>query len=180
MTRRGNIVRRPEKWRENEPISASKLEQLRDGLDRLIEGTTTEQLIGKQRVFRQVFQAQITAIWSDYLDVVEYREYVTGPPFVGAQVILIAKPWLLRRTPFDGGMWNGISYTYTSDQTRQATKGPDSEIQHVTPEYVVGDIIYCAGQLYGGSSVIVSGQLLTALDMNVDGRAWAADPPPAS
>ncbi len=179
MTSRGNIIRRPEKWRENEPISARKLEELRDGLDRLIEGTITSQVRGEQRLFRQVFQAQITGVWADYLDVVEYREYVTEPPFIGSQPILIAKPWLLRRTPFDGGSWNGISYSYTSDQTRLATQGPDSEIQHVTPSYVVGDIIYCAGQLYGGSSVIVSQQLLTALDMNVDGRAWAADPPPA-
>ncbi len=178
MTSRGNIVRRPEKWRENEPISASKLEQLRDGVDRLIEGTTTAQLVGQQRTFRQVFQAQIAAIQGDYLDVREYREYPVGPPFVGPTQILVARPWLLRRSPFDGGSWNGIGFTYTDDQTRTATQAATTEVQRITPAYVIGDIIYCAGQVYGGVAVDVSSIPLVALDMNVDGRSWAAEPQP--
>ena len=178
MTQRGNIVRRPEKWRENEPVSASKLEELRDGLDRLIEGTTTAQRRGEQRLFRQVFQAQIALIHGDYLDVREYREYPVGPPFVGASQILVARPWLLRRTPFDGGSWNGIGFTYSDDQTRTATQAATTEVQRITPAYVIGDIIYCAVDVYGGVSVDQGGLALVALDMNVDGRSWAAEPQP--
>ena len=178
MTRRGNIVRHPEKWRENEPISARKLEELRDGVDRLIEGTTTEQLQGEARLFRQVFQAQIFAISGDYLSVREYREYPAAPPFVGTAQILVARPWLLRRSPFDGSSWNGIGFTYSDDQTRTATQAATTEVQRITPAYVVGDIIYCAGRVYGGVAVDLTGVPLTGLDMNVDGRSWAAEPPP--
>ncbi len=178
MTRRGNIIRRPEKWRPGEPISASKLEELRDGVDRLIEGTSTAQIRGEQRLFRQIFQAQIALVAGDYLDVREYREYPVGPPFVGTTQILVARPWLLRRTPFDGGSWNGIGFTYTDDQTRTATQAATTEVQRITPAYVIGDIIYCAVDVYGGVAVDNLGVALVALDMNVDGRSWAAEPQP--
>ena len=178
MSNRGNIVKRPDAWKRGQPVSARKLDQLRDGLDRLIEGTTTEQLRSEQRVFRQIFQAQIAQISGDYLDVREYREYPVGPPFVGTTQILVARPWLLRRSPFDGGSWNGIGFTYSDDQTRTATQAATTEVQRITPAYVIGDVIFCAGQVYGGVGVDQGGLALVALDMNVDGRSWAAEPQP--
>ena len=41
----------------------------------------------------------------------------------------VAKPYLLRKTPFDGEEHNGISYTYTGNSTRTAERGSDEEDQ---------------------------------------------------
>ncbi len=178
MTRRGNIVRRPEKWRENEPISASKLEQLRDGVDRLIEGTDPRQVTDILPAAAQVFQGQIAGLMDDYIIVNEYRVYpAPTTPVVGTTNILVAKPWLLRRTPFDGQVRDGVSYTYDNDQQRVAVVGPDSRTEHVTPAYVVGDVVYCLQLVFGGTAVESGGVIIGALEI-AGGRMWAADPPP--
>ncbi len=178
MTQRGNIVRRPEKWRENEPISANKLEELRDGLDRLIEGTDPRQVAEILPAAAQVFQGEIVAIAADHIVVNELRVYpAPTAPVVGTTAILVAKPWLLRRTPFDGQVRDGVSYTYDNDQQRQAVAGPESRTEHVTPAYVVGDVVYCLRTVLNGTGVEVTGAIVAALEI-AGGRMWAADPPP--
>ena len=175
---RGNIVRRPEKWRENEPISARKLEELRDGLDRLIEGTEPRQVATELPAAPQVFQGEIIALAADHITVVEYRVYLGGGIVRGTTAIEVAKPWLLRRTPFDGGSRDGVSYTYTSDQQRTAISGPDTRIEHVTPGYLIGDVVYCLRTVLGATGVENAGAMIPALEI-AGGRMWAADPPSA-
>lgn len=62
------------------------------------------------------------------------------------QTFMVAKPWLARRTPFDGEERDGVSYVYTADDRRIGTIGepPDeeTETQEVVPRFVVGDEIY--------------------------------------
>ncbi len=176
MTSRGNIIRRPEKWLEGEPVSASKLEELRDGLDRLIEGTDPRQVAGDLAQQPQVFQGEIIGLAGDYITVVEYRVYVGGGIVRGTQAINVAKPWLLRRTPFDGLSRDGVSYVYTADQTRTATAGPNVRVEHVTPGYLIGDIVYCLRTILNATAVEVGGLILPALEI-AGGRMWAADPP---
>lgn len=178
MTQRGNIVRRPDKWRENEPVSASKLEELRDGLDRLIEGTDPRQLSETLPAAAQVFQGELVSVSADHIIVREYRIYPSPtPPVVGSTSILVAKPYLLRRTPFDGQTRDGVSYTYVTDQQRTATIGPDQRTEHVTPGYVVGDLVYCLRAVLNGTGVESGGAIIGALEL-AGGRTWAADPPP--
>ena len=178
MTQRGNVIRRPRKWRENEPVSASKLEELRDGLDRLIDGTETRQLSTLLPPTAQVFQGEIVGLESDYIIVVELRIYAGGGTIKGTALIPVAKPWFLRRTPFDGQSRDGVSYTYTNDQQRTAIIGPDTRVEHVTPGYLIGDIAYCVQNVHNATGVETGGSLISALEIE-SGRMWAADPPPS-
>lgn len=86
----------------------------------------------------------------------------------------IAKPYLLRRTPFDDSSRNGISYTYTSDITRTADDGSETENQVIVPSYVAGDLIFVSNVL-PNTAVTVAGTELKLLDLNSDGRAWAEE-----
>jgi len=88
--------------------------------------------------------------------------------------ILVAKPYLLRRTPFDGGERDGVSYDYTSSIQRTATKDATTETQVIVPTYVADDVIYAARFTDGGTDVVDDDyQRVSMIDMNVDGRAWA-------
>lgn len=108
-------------------------------------------------------QFKITAINDDT---------ITAQKFDGLNAmtsVTIAKPWLLRRTPFDGKTRNGITYTYSSATLRVATDGAANETQLITPIYVVGDIIYASNGIIGGTSLAD----VTWLEDNRDARAWA-------
>jgi hypothetical protein len=89
----------------------------------------------------------------------------------GAVDIKVARPYLLRRTPFDGYTRNSITYTYVSDVERTAAKSGETDITElVTPSYQVGDVIYAIRDIRGGTAVEDAPNWL---DCNVDGRAWA-------
>jgi hypothetical protein len=93
----------------------------------------------------------------------------------GTADISVARPYLLRRTPFDGTAGrNSITYAYTDDQTRTATKSGEADITEVvTPSYVAGDIIYAAAGIRGGTDAEDDdAAALVWLDLNVDQRAW--------
>lgn len=124
----------------------------------------------------QAFQAQITLLSTDSVVCRTYAFIQQDPlvELIGTVEFEVALPWLLRRTPFDGVIYNGVSYTYslTEPYTRTATAGPDSETQRITPPYVVGDVLYVLRNVTGGTGVT---QQLQALDLNVDGRCWAAE-----
>lgn len=91
----------------------------------------------------------------------------------GTQVV-IYKPWLLRRTPFDGKTrvlqtdrippTITVSYVYSSPSKRTKSAGDIAETQYITPAYTIDDLIYAVpcDQLAG-----------SYLDINADGRAWA-------
>jgi hypothetical protein len=88
----------------------------------------------------------------------------------------IAKPYLLRYTPFHEQTRNGIEYTYSSYTQRTADDGEDTETQVVVPSYVSGDLIYAVRGVVGGTTVTLSGTPpppVEWLDLNVDSRAWA-------
>ena len=54
--------------------------------------------------------------------------------------IFVAKPWLLRRTPFVGRNYGGYTYLYTGDQLRTSHQfGLPSEDQKIVPPYLVND-----------------------------------------
>lgn len=74
-----------------------------------------------------------------------------------------AKPYLLRRTPFDGetiSYINGdsITYTYTNDYTRTHDDGTDSADFTVYPTWFVGEVVKLeqvnTGILYNSSPVV--------------------------
>lgn len=57
------------------------------------------------------------------------------------------------------------TYVYTSTIARTATDGADVETQYLQPSIVPGDVLLCS---------YVRGAWV---DLNTDGRQWAADPP---
>ena len=107
------------------------------------------------------------------------RSYDFATAVVGSVDILVALPWLLRRTPFDLVTVAGITYTYSTNIQRLADDGTTTETQVIVPNYqgqdspYDGDIIFAASGIQGGTGVTVSGQPLSLLDLNVGGRAWA-------
>lgn len=120
----------------------------------------------------------------------------------GSEDVKIAKPYLLRRTPFHddgatGGTFStfdttktrddkGYIYDATNDFEREATKSDDAtENQVIVPSYVVDDIIYAVRGVVGrldANSIEVFNEgkpdeearvvPLIWLHMD-DGRAWA-------
>lgn len=109
-------------------------------------------------------QFKIVSIGADHLVCHAYDGTTEG-----AVIFFIAKPWLLRRSLT---AWNGMTFTYSSDQARTATLGASTESQVVVPAYVAGDVIYALGNVIGGNSVVTASPV-NWVDVNADGRAWA-------
>jgi len=94
------------------------------------------------------------------------NDTLTLAPLEGGSVV-VAKPYYLRRSTFHGLTVSGITYTYSSSQTRTATDGTNSESQQVVPAYAVGDgILYVETPDGNGTST-------TYMEVNADARAWA-------
>lgn len=86
--------------------------------------------------------------------------------------VYVMKPWTLRRTPWDGETdAAGISYTYSGNAARTATRGSVVEAQLITPDYNAGDFIYA--ELCTELFLLTNGKQTRLMDSNRDGRAWA-------
>jgi hypothetical protein len=92
--------------------------------------------------------------------------------------VRVAKPYLLRRTPFDGKSRAGITYYYDSAYQRRAyDEDNHTETQIIVPPYVAGDTIYTTRSVVGGIAITPAGQpqgITEFLDLNVAGRYWGA------
>lgn len=112
----------------------------------------------------------------------ESHDYITCHTWdgdsAGSADIVVAKPYLLRKTPMDGVERDGYTYSWSGVATRTSTKTSDSstEVQYITPSYVAasatydGDIIYailCALHLE------IDGEQVMYVDANLDGRMWS-------
>ena len=106
----------------------------------------------------------------------------------GPGVVHVAKPYLLRRTPFHNQRRDGIEFVYTSNTERTATRRepppaqgqePPTENQRIIPKYVADDVITAVTQaLEGADDLRVEAGSETRLytswvDLNLDGRYWA-------
>jgi len=128
----------------------------------------------------QLRRFRVKSIENDYL---VCRKYNSTADEESATDINVAKPYELRRTPFDGETITyinaqQISYSYTSQRERTATEvspGSDSETQVMTPDYWVDCEIIAAIGIYGTTGVTVSGTLLQWEDLNTAGRFWAKE-----
>lgn len=154
-------------WKRGESITAAKLNAAVDVLNGLSVGVAPPQQISRIPAGggSAVQQFKFKSMGGDYIYAAPWDGTTEG-----AQ-IKVAKPYLLRRTPFDGKSRNGISYTYSADDAREATNGTDIEQQSIIPTYVVGDIVYAARAVIGGTEV----EDVTYVDVNADARAWAAN-----
>jgi len=96
---------------------------------------------------------------------VSYRDCIMARKWDGqttsTEQTMIAKPWLVRRTPFDvtlnGGVGvNGIIYNYTSNIARTATIQipAASEKQVIVPAYFENQVIYAQRGIVGGTAAV--------------------------
>ena len=118
--------------------------------------------------------AQIVTIHDDYLACTVYDE---RRQLAGGNV-KVAKPWMLRRTPFDGIAIvypNGqtITYTYVDDRERDADDGATNETQVMTPDYYVGEVIDAFEKMTG--VLLPDGTYAIWQDRNTCGRFWALE-----
>lgn len=91
----------------------------------------------------------------------------------------VAKPYLLRKSPFDGFSANGVSYSYTDVGRRDASKvGEETEDQAITPSYYAGEKILVAinhpTKINGRPMKGADGQNISYTDLDDAGRTWAA------
>ena len=159
---------RLKRWRPGEKtLPARKLNGPIDAINSLVFGARVPQQ-PKAKGRHGVYKLTISSVDGDYV-------ICTTP---SGATVNVAKPYLLRRTPFDGTTSgrDGITFTYSSDSQREADDGTDTETQVVVPSYVSGDTIYAIRYPVGGTDVTTGGspdESVTYLDINTDGRAWA-------
>ncbi len=137
--RKPDRIPRLDRIRRGEPLSASKANRSVDVLNRLTQRTRPpRQVVPPPRPMAKLKSKRLTlkAMGPDHLECTD----------AAGAIVLVAKPWLVRRTPFDGQERDGVSYVYSADDRRVGTAGvaPDeeTEIQEVFPRFVVGDEIY--------------------------------------
>lgn len=155
-------------WRKGEKLGHDKLNQVVRAVNRMLGADTPEQVDPKTRSHLAIQQFKVKTIYANVLGCMTWDGTTEG-----TVEIYVAKPFLLRQSPFDGLTHNGISYAYSSPSLRTATRGANSETQIIIPVYVVDDIIYGLSSIVGGTATNVSGVPVQYLDLNVDGRAWA-------
>ncbi|MCP4539826.1 MAG: hypothetical protein GY832_22025 [Chloroflexi bacterium] len=120
----------------------------------------------------QAFQVKAAGWQNDYLQCTAYDQVNAA----AQGDVNVAKPWELRRTPFDTetityANAQSITYTYSSQRERSATDGTYTETQLVTPDYAEDEIILA---IRGNTGVT---DALGWTDLNVAGRQWAKEYP---
>ena len=121
-----------------------------------------------------LFYMQVLSVSSDYLScgVFNPDSGTTGDSFT------VAKPYHLRQTPFDGNATtfdNGdvISYVYTTQRERVATKSGSDQTQVVTPDYFATEEIIAFRWNVGINDS--AGNRIWLTDMNLAQRGWCKE-----
>ena len=145
---------------------ADVVERIERGPINKVRRTPTAIGVGTSKKILRVVSVQddyITCVFSDDLD--------------GATV-KVAKPYKLRKTPFDGKTVGSYTYAYSGPINRVSTMtGGDEETQTVVPSYTLKSGIYDGDEII--AEQINSSKLdgtftkVSLLDTNRDARAWA-------
>lgn len=162
-----------ESWKIGDPIRAKKLQQPVTVLRSLAGVAQANQKFDPQRRILQMKQFKVVSVKVDFILCHTFDGVAEG-----TDDIKVAMTFLLRKTPFDGQTRANISYTYTSNVERTASKaGEDDEEQVIVDSYETGDIIYATRGIFGGTAVYAddpTNQIpVIWLDDNRDGRYWA-------
>ena len=163
----------PSRWGPGEKIDHRKLNEPVDAIQRIIADVAAPRQIratsqpagsGSGSLSAQWFQ--IKTIADDYLVCNEWDGDEASD-----EDIYVARPYELRKTPFDGETVNGYAFSYNTLATeRTSTGGGDSEDQVIVPEYFVGQIILAIE--LDDTLVTVSGSAVTWQEFQ-PARQWA-------
>lgn len=188
-------------WKRGDQISSVRLNQIRDAVLKSIRGGVGLDGLGinvtfsgdrltiqdnSKRFVQSVLvrRLRVKEVKDDYLRCFSWTPNTDdNDGEEGDKDIFVAKPYLLRKTPFDGESIvypsKTISYTYASQGERTATSGADSETQVLIPEYFVDDEILAIRNIIGSTGVVASEETPAGTtdigweDMNTAGRFWA-------
>ena len=158
-------------WKRGDDLTADHLQEAVEALTLLLsEAQPPLQVLPAWKFF--VRQFKIASIDNDHLLCNTWNGTTQGD-----EDYAVAKPYLLRKTPFDGETRSGITYAYSAAQTRTADNGSNADTETVQPSYVAGDILYAIPFVLGGTDTEYDdGQFGTVavswLDLNTDGRQW--------
>lgn len=150
----------------NEPVEALNRMTTGVGVPQQVAGVPLAAGISATAQFKLAQDADTHA---DYL-VCHTWDWTTE----GVEDVLIAKPWLLRQTPFDGQVYNGVHYAYVLPTRRTASIFGDTEEQIIIPPYVVGGVLRADKNIEGGTGVIWLEQELE-WEARYASRAWTAE-----
>ena len=113
--------------------------------------------------------------WSDTPDVLACRTWDGDTE--GESLILVALPFLLRKTPFHQRTVNGYTYAYQSNVARKSTNASDASdfhLQMLTPDFYVDVEITARRGIFGGTGVqVAGGGAVVWLLNNDDAREWS-------
>lgn len=98
----------------------------------------------------------------------------------GEDDIAVARPYLLRKTPFDGQSRGDFSFVYEREDKRVSTNLEDeTEDQILVDSYDEGEVIFALNGIQGGTDLLDDNEeVVQWVDMNFDGRYWAQDDDP--
>ena len=102
-------------------------------------------------------------------DTLTCQQDITG------ELVIVAKPYSLQRTPFDLKTINGVYYEYLTNQTRTAANATARETQEISPSYdgstgySPGNIVYVR---WVSNGTDIEG--VNYIDVNADARAWVS------
>jgi len=176
-------TRKMDLFNRGDKLTAEKLNDPRKILNGLAGPAPGSQFIRNQPSNYVVRQFKVIEEHGDFLHCVTWDTIEEG-----TDIISVAKPYLIRRTPFDSlldanALLRQVSpiltlkYEYSEDNIREAIDVLEEDIteeQIVVPKYVDGDLIYASLGILGGVDVINDdGNIVEWLDTNVDGRFWA-------
>lgn len=166
----------PRQHRAGERTSAKKHNEAVDALGRMLTGAEGPKQITPQRRNAGGGHEQLilVSVEPDHLVCRTFHDEVEG-----TEDRNVAKPWLLRQTPFEegGDLADRADKTYTylaEDGTSRIVADADGykQFEQIDPEWLPDDPLIATGPIEGGTGVTVGGEDLLQLDANTDGRAW--------
>ena len=182
-------------FQKGHPIHAASLNAIRDAVAAILHGqrggavrkigdhVSIETPLGQAQAQRAIVRRfRVNSESGDYLTCRHYNPEANGGAGVeGSKDVYVAKPYALRRVPFDGNTITypnaqAIDYTYAQDYEREADDGVDTETQVMTPRYWVDEEILAVRGIAGVTGVAdVGGVHVVWEDLNGCGRHWARD-----
>ena len=166
-----------DRWAKGDPITADHLNEPVTAIKTLARGIGLPSNLYDAARFQNTVmgrvQLRFKVQFGDYLECVEWDGVTEGA------TLYVAKPYLLRQTPFDTKTRNSITYAYTSVNERTATDASsNTETQVIVPSYVANDVVYAINGITGDLQIQQADTAgattdLVFIDMNLDGRAWA-------
>lgn len=177
VTKNNEPVRTLQGWRKGTPLQSKRLNQYVDGFNRTVLRVRPPL---PAIIQRPLLVRRMKLVGDHEADHIVCQG--TDEKSISEGLFRIAKPTLLRRTPFDnnsrtivGGI-GVITYVYSSNFERTATNSAgDNEDQVIVPAYSTDDIIFAVHGIDNETGVIIEGEEkdLGWLDLNNDARAWA-------